>query len=175
MLNVESTAKEDMELVAIPNWYFYPVLHKNAVLASSTTHEALMNPTTDNISSAILISRSVKQNVPRIIENRDSLKKFMLRCSNSYHYESNLSYKANLSKQCNCWSLRCSWSIACQRCSNYIFITDLTPGFNGLDKENCKTGRETFKLLYLVRLIPDVWRLTQTAPTLRKILLSSTF
>ena len=108
MPNVESTVKEDMELVAILSWYFYPVLHKNAVLASSTTF-ALMNPTTDNISSVILISRSVKQNVPRIIENRDSLKKFMLRCSHSYHYRSNLSYKAHPSKQCNCWSLRCSW------------------------------------------------------------------
>ena len=33
----------------------------------------------------------------------------------------------------------CSWSIAC---SNYIFILDLTPGFNGLGKDNCETGRE---------------------------------
>ena len=29
-------------------------------------------------------------------------------------------------KQFNCWSLRCSWSIAWRRCSNYIFILDLT-------------------------------------------------
>ena len=43
-------------------------------------------------------------------------------------------------------SLRCSWNIACQRCSNYIFIIDLTPGFNGMRKDNCKTGRETFKV-----------------------------
>ena len=32
----------------------------------------------------------------------------------------------------------------CRRCSNYIFIFDLTPGFTGLGKENCKTRRETF-------------------------------
>ena len=31
---------------------------------------------------------------------------------------------------------RCSWSIACRRCSNYIFILNLTPGFNGLGKDN---------------------------------------
>ena len=30
---------------------------------------------------------------------------------------------------------RCSWSIVCRRCSNYIFILDWTPGFNGLDKD----------------------------------------
>ena len=36
-------------------------------------------------------------------------------------------------------------NIACRRCSNYIFILDLTPGFNGLGKDNCKTRRETFK------------------------------
>ena len=32
----------------------------------------------------------------------------------------------------------------CRRCSNYIFILDLTPGFNGLGKNNCKTRREWF-------------------------------
>ena len=43
-------------------------------------------------------------------------------------------------------SLRCSWSIACRRCSNHIFIFDLTPGgVNKLRKGNCKTRRETFK------------------------------
>ena len=30
---------------------------------------------------------------------------------------------------------------SCRRCSNYIFILNLTPGFNGLGKENYKTGR----------------------------------
>ena len=44
----------------------------------------------------------------------------------------------HLSRQQNCLSLRCSWSIACRRCSNYIFILDLTPGFNGLDKDNSR-------------------------------------
>ena len=41
-------------------------------------------------------------------------------------------------------SLRCSWSIACRRYSNYIFILNLTPGFNGSGTGNCKTRRETF-------------------------------
>ena len=30
-----------------------------------------------------------------------------------------------------------------RRCSNYIFILDVTPGFNGLGKDNCKSRRET--------------------------------
>ena len=33
-------------------------------------------------------------------------------------------------------------SIACRRCFNYIFILDLSPGFNRLDKYNCKKSRE---------------------------------
>ena len=41
-------------------------------------------------------------------------------------------------------------SIACRRCSNYIVMLNLTPGLNGLDKDNCKTERETFKFLGLV-------------------------
>ena len=65
---------------------------------------------------------------------------------------SNLWYKLHL-RQNYCWSLRCSWSIASWHCSNYIFILDLTPGFNGLGKDNCKTRRETFKIWYLVWLI----------------------
>ena len=48
-------------------------------------------------------------------------------------------------RQLNCWSLRCSWSIACRHCSNYIFILDLTPGFNTLRKDNCKPRPEAFK------------------------------
>ena len=52
----------------------------------------------------------------------------------------------------------CSWSIACWRCSNYISILDLTPGFNGLDKDNCKTTRETVKFWDLVWLILQVLR-----------------
>ena len=58
--------------------------------------------------------------------------------------------------QYNCWSLRCSWSIACRRCSNYIFIHALTPGFNGLCKDNYRTRRETFQFWDLVRLIWEV-------------------
>ena len=37
-------------------------------------------------------------------------------------------------------------------------ILDLTPGFNGTSKENCKTGWETFKFGDLVHLILKVWR-----------------
>ena len=33
------------------------------------------------------------------------------------------------------------WSIACRRCSNYIFILDLTSGFKGFGKESRKTVR----------------------------------
>ena len=47
----------------------------------------------------------------------------------------------------------------CQRCSNYIFILDLTPGFIGLGKDNRKTlRRETFKYWDLVRLISEIWQ-----------------
>ena len=45
----------------------------------------------------------------------------------------NLWYKVRLNRQWNCWSLSCSWSIACRRCTNYIFVLDLIPGFNGLE------------------------------------------
>ena len=45
-----------------------------------------------------------------------------------YHQTSNISH---LIRQQNCWSFRCSWSIACRRCSNYIFIVDLTSGWRG--------------------------------------------
>ena len=61
-------------------------------------------------------------------------------------------------RQYNFWSLRCSCSISCQHCSNYIFILDLSPGFYGLDKDNCKTRWETFKFCNLVQLILEVWR-----------------
>ena len=54
-------------------------------------------------------------------------------------------------------SLKCSWSTVCRRCSNYIFILDLTRGFNPLGKDNCKTGLEIFKFRNLVRLILAVW------------------
>ena len=56
-----------------------------------------------------------------------------------------------------------SWSIACWRCSNFMLILDLTPGFSGpgkdkrLGKEKCKTRWETFKFWDLVWLILEVW------------------
>ena len=34
--------------------------------------------------------------------------------------------------------------VSCSRFSNYIYILDLTSGFNGLEKDNCKTRQETF-------------------------------
>ena len=61
-------------------------------------------------------------------------------------------------RQLNCWSLRCSWSIDCRRCSNYIFILNLTPAFNELGKENCKMRRETFEFRDLVQLILETLR-----------------
>ena len=69
----------------------------------------------------------------------------------------NLWYKAHFSRQYYYWSLRCSWKIACRCCFNNIFIFDLTPGFNGLDKGIFKTRWETSKLSYLVRLILEIW------------------
>ena len=66
---------------------------------------------------------------------------------------SSLQYKTHFSRQLNCWSLRCSWSIVCRHCSNYIFILNLTPGFNGLGKDNYKMRWEAFKFWDLVHLI----------------------
>ena len=66
---------------------------------------------------------------------------------------SSLWCKTHFSRQLSCWSLRCSWSIACRRCSNYIFILNLTSGFNGLGKDNYQMRREAFKFRDLVRLI----------------------
>ena len=63
----------------------------------------------------------------------------------------------HLSRQQICWSLRCGWIIACRRCSNYIFILDLTADFNGLVKDNCKARREILKFWDLVRLILEIW------------------
>ena len=60
--------------------------------------------------------------------------------------------------QLNGWSVRCSWSIACRRCSNYIFILNWTPGFNGLGKDNYKMRREAFKFWGLVRIILETLR-----------------
>ena len=43
-------------------------------------------------------------------------------------------------------------------CPNYIFILVLTPGFNRLGKDNCKTRRETFKFPDLVHLTLEFWQ-----------------
>ena len=47
---------------------------------------------------------------------------------------------------------------ACRRCSNYIFILDLTPGFDGLGKGNCMMRRESFKFWFWVRLKLEILR-----------------
>ena len=44
------------------------------------------------------------------------------------------------------------------RYSNYIFILDLTHGFNIMNKGNCKARRDAFKFLDLVRLILKILR-----------------
>ena len=67
---------------------------------------------------------------------------------------SSLLYKTQLI----CWSFRCSWSSACRRCSNYIFILDLKPGFNILRKDNCKPRQEAIKFWDLVWLILEILR-----------------
>ena len=64
----------------------------------------------------------------------------------------------HLSRQWTCWSLRCSWSIACRRCSNCIFILDLTSGFNGLDRDNSKTKLKSLKFWDLVHIILEIIR-----------------
>ena len=61
----------------------------------------------------------------------------------------NLWYKSHLSWQLNCWSLRCSWD---------NFILDLTPGFNGLGKGNCKMPWKTYKFWDLEHLILEILR-----------------
>ena len=45
-----------------------------------------------------------------------------------------------------------------RRCSNYIFILDLTHGFIRLGKDNCMTKREKFKFGNLVRVILETLR-----------------
>ena len=49
-------------------------------------------------------------------------------------------------------------SIGSRRCSNYIFILDLTLSSNRLGKDSYKMGRETFKFWDLVCLMPEVLR-----------------
>ena len=66
--------------------------------------------------------------------------------------------KPQVCRECNCWSLRCSWSIACRRCSNNIFILDLTPCFNELGRDNSKTIQESCKFWDKLRLILEILR-----------------
>ena len=40
-----------------------------------------------------------------------------------------------------------NWTITCWRCSTYVFILNLTPRFNELDKGNSKTRQEKIKVL----------------------------
>ena len=65
----------------------------------------------------------------------------------TYRYTCRLWFKTH-PRQWNCWSLRCSWR--CRRCSNYIFILDLTPGLIGFGKDDFKTKWESFKFWHLV-------------------------
>ena len=79
---------------------------------------------------------------------------------------SNLWYKIQFNKQL--MLISCSWSITCQRCSNKIFILNLTPGFNILCKDNCKMRWETFKfgdLVSYIRILTVVWRIMHTICT----------
>ena len=46
---------------------------------------------------------------------------------------------------------------ACRRCSNYIFILNLTHSFNILHEDNCKTRWEIFKFWELVHLVLEIW------------------
>ena len=62
-----------------------------------------------------------------------------IRSDNTYRQTSNISY--------TCWSLRCSRSIACRRCSNYFFIIDLTPDFNGLGKTTARRDEKHLRFL----------------------------
>ena len=60
-----------------------------------------------------------------------------------------------VSKKCKTHFCR---QLNCRRCSTYIFILNLTPGFNILRKDNCKLKREAFKFWDLVRLISEILR-----------------
>ena len=50
-----------------------------------------------------------------------------------------------------------AYTLQSQRCSNNIFILDLTPGFIGLGKDICKTRQETFKFGDLMCLILEIF------------------
>ena len=57
------------------------------------------------------------------------------------------------------------FTVICWRCSNYIFILDLTPGLKGLGKDDFKTRWESFKFWDLVRLILEILRYIQIGQT----------
>ena len=79
-------------------------------------------------------------------------------------YAANYRQTSHLSLQWTYWSLRCSWCITCRRCSNHIFILDLTPGFNGFGKNNCTRKRESFKFWDLLHLILGILRHYHSLP-----------
>ena len=69
------------------------------------------------------------------------------------------------------WSFRSSWSIACRRCSNWIFILDLTPGFYGLAETIARRDEKhlsfgiwclLYKRLYVMFHITYNWKLLIT-------------
>ena len=89
-------------------------------------------------------------------------KPIKLRGKYDYRQVSNIRRTLVGNKIVNHW---CSWSIACQRCSNYIWVIDLTPGFIGLGKDNSKTRRETFKFWDLVCIILKILQYSQQKHT----------
>ena len=74
------------------------------------------------------------------------------------HWNNFTTYRqvSNIRRTFEGWSLRCNWSIAYRRCSNYIFILDLTPGFNIWREDNCKPRRVAFNFWDLVSLILEI-------------------
>ena len=51
---------------------------------------------------------------------------------------------------------------ACRCCSNYIFILDLTPGFDELGKDSCKTRRSAQKVYELIEWYrSSVWAISE--------------
>ena len=109
------------------------------------------NPQPEQPAKYIPIRMKSIQNILELLKHRQ------LKNSNEIYRQT-----SNISPTQSAISLRCSWSIAYRRCSNNIFILDLTPGFNGLGKDNCKARRETFELGDLMRLILEVWRYVNT-------------
>ena len=113
-----------------------------------------------------IFNRLVFKGLSEIISNyRNCRKKYYCQASNR-----SCTFVANN----NCWSLRCSWSIACRRCSNYIFILDLTSGFNGWGKNNYMMRQETSKFGDLVHILLEILQSVlrlQGAVSIRKTVL----